>query len=159
MIHTTPELDPSFKVRPDGLEDAIPTVRILLVEDNGHDRETLVKLLNRRIGEQITLARVEVIAVATLAAGLGQAEIANCTILDLLLPDSDRPCTIGNIGRFRPPVIVTTGDDDPETERQCILAGAEHVFVKGQIHGLCNAVLHCIMKDLLRLNPPQDAPK
>lgn len=159
MIHTTPELDASFKVRPDGSKDEIPTLRILLVEDSSHDRETLVKLMNKRIGEHVTLARVEVIAVATLAAGLEKAEMANCTILDLNLIDSHSENTVAHIGKFRPPVIIITGDDSPDVARDCLIKGAQHVFVKGQIHGLCNAVLDCIVKDLMRLNPSKNDPQ
>jgi CheY-like chemotaxis protein len=163
VILTHPEIDPSFRVNPSGVQEPFPTIRVLIVEDSAVDRETLKKLLTVKVRSRLTLARVEIILADSMSEGLIHASVANCTILDLCLRDSDQNQTIARIKDFRPPVIVVTGIDDPDTERQCIAAGAEHVFVKGQIHGLVTRVVDCIVKDLLRLNddmaPHGDAAK
>lgn len=161
----------SIKTNPVNDGDHDRRFRILLIEDNADQRRSLAALLTRRIAERITLAQVEIVATATLEEGLELAASANCTILDLKLPDSDRINTIASIRKFRPPVIVTTGDDDKQTETECIAAGAEMVFVKGEMFSedsdknkdLCRAVVQCLMKDLLRLNgvltPHGDVPQ
>lgn len=153
----------SVKTNPADASDTDRRLRILLIEDNGDQRRSLAALLQRRIAERITLAQVEIITASLLQEGLGLAATANCTVIDLDLPDSDRQNTIACIHMFRPPVIVTTGDDDRKTETDCLSAGAEAVFVKGAFFpaddgdtdknkDLCRAVVQCLMKDLLRLN-------
>lgn len=142
----------AIRTRPNGAAQDERLFRILLVEDDAANREVLTKLLKKQIAEKITLAKVEIDAVATLEAGLALADTANCTILDLNLPDSESTNTITSIPRFRPPVIVITGDDDLDVAKACKTMGATKVFVKGQINGLCSAVIDCLVEDLLRLN-------
>ncbi len=152
----------SVKTNPADASDTERRLRILLIEDNEDQRRSLAALLQRRITDRITLAQVEIVATATLAEGLLLADTANCTVIDLDLPDSEPAQTISAIRKFRPPVIVTTGDDSKQTETDCIAAGAESVFVKGDMlalegdndknKDLCRAVVQCLMKDLLRLN-------
>lgn len=140
----------SVKTSPDGSSD--DCLRILIVEDDAVHRELLVRHLRRQIAEKMTLVNVDVLGAATLADGLKLAPTANCTILDLSLRDSTSEETRVAIPLFRPPVIVITGDDDPAVMTDCLKQGAEHVFVKGQTHGLTSAVIDCLLKDLYRLN-------
>ncbi len=124
---------------------------ILIVEDDPRQSEPMRKLIQRRIVDKTQVA-ISIVIVTTLAAGLARSQDANATILDLGLPDSEPDNTVTQIRNFRHPVIVMTGNDDPELLTQCIEAGADHVFVKGQIHGLCSQLLDSLMKDILISN-------
>lgn len=125
---------------------------ILIVEDDPQQSSALERLLRIRLEAKLPDIFWEFVIVTTLAEGLTEAPKANVTILDLGLPDSDAPGTIESIGKFRPPVIVMTGNDDPEIWAACKARGADHVFVKGQIHGLCSVLLDSVMKDVLITN-------
>ena len=106
-------------------------------------------LFKRRIAPTLPpTIGLEVIIRDTLSAALAVAQEANVTILDLTLADSAEPGTIAAIPGFRPPVIVMTGNDDPDIIGSCITAGAQHVLVKGQIHRLCDLVLEAMISDL-----------
>lgn len=146
-----PELYASVRTRPEGASED-RELRILIVEDNQTDRQLLKALLERRISAHVTLVRVTVHEAATLAIGLELAPTANCTILDIGLPDADEDFVIESVKRFRPPVIVVTGHGDEPTKIKCLKAGAEHVFVKGDTAGLTEMVIECLLKDLFRLN-------
>lgn len=144
----------AIKTCPAGIDNPDdPRFRILVVDDSHSMQELFKKLFEFKIARLITLARVEVVPAYTLKEGLALAPGANVSVLDLTLPDSDSENTRSHIGDFRPPVIIVTGDDNPETLDDCKAKGAFRVFVKGQIHGLVEAVIECIKEDLARLNP------
>lgn len=133
-----------------GDEIATTSMKILIIEDNILQCELMRQLFERLISRPLLQKRIEVVIeiVTTLAEGLSHAESANATIIDLGLPDSDVLNTISSLHRFRPPVIVMTGHDDPDLIASCKANGAHDVFVKGQIHGLCSAILGAMIRDI-----------
>ncbi|GEM_PF-5486312 len=125
-------------------------MKILIVEDDKEQAELLQRDFIKKIVQPLApKVQVNIEIAGTLVEALAHAATANVTILDLNLPDSDPVKTISSIGAFRPPVIVMTGTDDEDMMISCKLHGASHVFVKGQIHGLCRVVLESMMRDVL----------
>jgi DNA-binding response OmpR family regulator len=106
-------------------------VKILIVEDDPAQAETLAKLLKRAAGEM----HVSIEQAGTLREGLEKswASRVDVTYLDLSLPDvKDFHETIRAIKDFYPPVIVITGMDDADgaIKLECFTYGAQNFFLK-----------------------------
>lgn len=123
-------------------------MKILIVEDNPDSLEGLKRLVE--VTWRISDIDLQITGVNTLKEGLELANEANVTILDLDLPDSDMASTILAIDKFRPPVIVLTGTDDPNVIKSCVANGADHVFVKGSAIRLVSAIFESLQKDIVR---------
>lgn len=134
-------------------ESAMTTMKILIVEDDYAQSGLMRQLFERLIVKPLILQRIRVNieTVTTMADALLHADSANATVIDLGLPDSDPASTIAALNRFRPPVIVMTGHDDPDLIASCKENGADEVFVKGQVHGLCAAILGAMIRDIRSL--------
>lgn len=131
----------------------MPTHRILIVEDDTAQAQSLHRLLQKKIGERL-LAEVEIVIVGTLADGLRESQSCSATILDLGLPDSDPVATMEALPLFRKPVIVMTGYPDLDLHAACVARGASHVFTKGEVmeEHLVMYVLDCIKADIRELD-------
>lgn len=135
-------------------------LRILIAEDDELQSRPLELLIYKRVGAKLaeTGIQLEVVVARTLEEAIRLAPEANVTILDLGFPDSDPVDTILSINKFRPPVIVITGHDDPELWASCRARGADHVFLKGQIHGICSQIIDSMIKDVVMTSDLENIP-
>src|SRR4030095_14924415 len=119
------------------VEDKKVQMRVLIIEDDDMQAETLSKLLRKT-----TSGRWETATARTFTQGvaLSNSIMPAITILDLSLPDMpDTPDMPGwmrvahGIPTIHPPVIVVTGLPDPnkEIKFECYRYGAQNVFAKG----------------------------
>lgn len=109
-------------------------VNVLLIEDNPYD----VKLITEYFRD-IKDANFSLTFVQTLkeAAGTGSAAAPDVILLDLNLPDSAGPDTLGRVEALFPdvPVIVMTGFYEESLGLELIKKGAQDYLVKGKITG------------------------
>jgi DNA-binding response OmpR family regulator len=119
------------------VEDKNVDMRVLIIEDDGTQAETLARLLRKT-----TSGRWETSTAGTFTQGVALSNSLRpaITILDLCLPDMpDTPEMPGwmrvahGIPTIHPPVIVITGLDDPDKQIkfECYRYGAQNVFAKG----------------------------
>jgi DNA-binding response OmpR family regulator len=106
-------------------------MKILIVEDDPAQSETLAKLLKKSAGE----TNVSIERAGTLREGISKSNAlrVDVTYLDLALPDvKDFHETIHAIKDFYPPVIVITGMDDADgaIKLECFTYGAQNFFLK-----------------------------
>lgn len=99
-----------------------PAKRVLIVEDDKAQSETIKALLRRR--------GIETQDAETLEEGLACARAVrfHCVILDLGLPGSESLDTARRIPDFRSPVVVLTGSDDREIVHEVTKHGAGYVL-------------------------------
>lgn len=120
-------------------------VRLLLVEDDEIDRETVRRLLGD--GYVVT-------DVATGKAALSQISSAppDTVLLDFRLPDMEGIDLIPYCVQSFIPVILLTGEDSPEVIVQAMQVGAQDYLVKGHIgrNALASAIDNAIEKVALR---------
>ena len=109
-------------------------LKVLLVEDDMHDA-----LLIRSALQDCDETPILIDHAQTLADALEkmQQTSPNVVLLDLSLPDSFGPQTISRILKADPllPIVVTTGDSDPNTIRQALEMGAQDYLIKGEAPG------------------------
>src|SRR3954451_5468365 len=121
------------------------SVRLLLVEDDGIDRETVRRLLGD--GYVVT-------DVATGKAALEEigAVPPDAVLLDFRLPDMEGIDLIPYCVQAFVPVILLTGEDSPEVIVQAMQIGAQDYLVKGHIgrNALARAIDNAIEKVALR---------
>jgi len=120
-------------------------VRLLLVEDDEIDRETVRRLLGK--GYAVT-------DVATGKAALAEISTAplDAVLLDFRLPDMEGIDLIPYCVQAFVPVILLTGEDSPEVIVQAMQIGAQDYLVKGHIgrNALARAIDNAIEKVALR---------
>jgi len=121
------------------------SVRLLLVEDDEIDRETVRRLLGD--GYVVT-------DVATGKAALEEigAVPPDAVLLDFRLPDMEGIDLIPYCVQSFVPVILLTGEDSPEVIVQAMQIGAQDYLVKGHIgrNALARAIDNAIEKVALR---------
>lgn len=113
-------------------------VKILLVEDNRKQAETLTRFLNK-VAPPNTLEMFQADNLET-SLTMSRELKASVTFLDLLIPlrpgEAPIPATdwrvvAAHIRDYFPPVIVITALDDFEIEFECVIKqGAQAVFTK-----------------------------
>jgi DNA-binding NtrC family response regulator len=116
------------------LNESAGPIRILLVEDNRGDALLAETMLDDRYPGQYA---------TTVAVTLGAArsvldqQIFDAVLLDLSLPDSHGPETIGQLASSAPdlPIIVITGAADERIAMEAVRLGAQDYLVKGQADG------------------------
>ena len=121
------ELEKAFK----GLETKFSSTmkRVLLVEDDQVQRESVMKLLETR--------SLETVAVGTAAECLERlkAETFDCMILDLSLPDSSGYMLLETLSKEQdysfPPVIVYTGRSLSSVDEQRLRRYSKSIIIKG----------------------------
>lgn len=128
-----------------GEVEALPTLRVLLIEDNEDDA-----ILARRDLARSRRCYFSVEWEPTLAAGTDRLTRGgiDVVLLDLSLPDCTGIETFERLWtRFRNvPTIVLTGHDDEDTAVQTVRLGAQDYLVKGQMQGdsLARAIAYAI---------------
>ena len=105
-------------------------MKILLIEDDKVQAETLAKLLDKASAQ-----KVEIFIAHALREGIDKSweVLADVTYLDLCLPDAvDWKVVAHSIPKMYPPVIIVTGMDDPDQEikLECFTYGAQNFFQK-----------------------------
>lgn len=127
-------------------------IKILLIEDNKAEAETIQKMLGFPFG-----TKFEVINAVTLTEGLELIEknIFDTILLDLSLPDSIGLDTFGRVHAHAPktPVIVITGYMDESQALMAFQKGAQDYLIKGQFDGdlLRRSIRYSIERNKSRL--------
>lgn len=109
-------------------------IHVLLVEDEYVDAEMTRKKLMRCA----PLATIDVAKTTAQAIEKLRTTRYHCVLLDLNLPDSVGPSSIGDIRQIdrRTPVIVLTGFAAPITVEEALKAGAQKVLSKNDLTDL-----------------------
>jgi diguanylate cyclase (GGDEF)-like protein/PAS domain S-box-containing protein len=111
------------------LPDPRSTTKVLLVEDSPGD----AGLIRHALGT----AQLDVVWVETLSAATAHATSAapDCTVLDLGLPDAEGFEALDTLRRTVPamPVVVLTGDSDPQRGVEAVKRGADDYVHKGDL--------------------------
>lgn len=109
----------------------LPTIRILIVEDNPGDAKLI-----RRMLESLRTASFVIVEAATLAGALAQLHPpVSLVFLDLNLPDSQDLDTLVRLRACAPvvPIFVWTGMEDRQKAVQALNYGAQDYLVKGHV--------------------------
>lgn len=107
-----------------------PSLSFVLEEALAHTRE----------------AEIDATMASTLAEALRQLgrQAFQLVILDLSLPDSDGIETLSRVREQQPevPIIVLTGNDDPEVAHRIVELGVDDYLLKGEVgsHRLIDAI-------------------
>ena len=106
--------------------NAEPGATIAVVDDDDSLRHSLLRLF-RSAGYS-----VEGFASALDLLGSLAARRPRCIILDLQLPDMSGVELLARFATLAdaPPVVVITGNDDPDFRDQCVALGAQRYFRK-----------------------------
>jgi serine phosphatase RsbU (regulator of sigma subunit) len=133
-IQTRENESPELACAPTGEEQALPRVRVLLVEDNPGDVRLLQLMLEAAGGDLFELETADRLSagVARLAAG-----DIGLVLLDLSLPDSHGLKTFVQLHAQAPqtPIIVLSGLNDTTMAVEAVHEGAQDFLVKGQVGG------------------------
>lgn len=131
-MNAAPAPDPQAKLSPIKLlavEDD-PSLSFVLEEALAHTRE----------------AEIDATMASSLAQALRQLESGSfqLVLLDLSLPDSDGIETLSRVRERQPevPIVVLTGNDDPELARRIVELGVDDYLLKGEVgsHRLIEAI-------------------
>jgi DNA-binding response OmpR family regulator len=134
-------------------------MRILIVEDDKPTEETLAKLLRKLSQEDL-----EIFHARTLAEGIAMSHkvLADITLCDVILPDAQDYHQVGQAiktGKFFPPVIITTGLEDPTRDMEIYFmkCGAQQVFHKPYVEQVVALIISAsaaaAMRKLAQQNP------
>ena len=111
----------------------IPTIRVLLIEDNEGD----VRLMREWLAESHDV-QFELLWASTLSKALAklEAEPVDAALVDLLLPDSRGIDTFNRVYRAKGgiPIIVLTGQDDEAIATEAVKNGAQDYLVKQHLN-------------------------
>jgi signal transduction histidine kinase len=109
----------------------LPTIHVLIVEDNPGDAELLTLMLAESTRQKFRVSRA-----TTLANGfehLRSGARTDVVLLDLTLPDASGEATVIRMRETAPnlPIVIMTGFDDAEFAEQMVVLGAQDYLVKG----------------------------
>jgi two-component system, NtrC family, response regulator AtoC len=101
--------------------------KVLVIDDEANVR-MVTNLLLTRMGHQVLLADN-----GQLGLQLFRQELPDVIVLDVKMPEMDGIEVLKQIRRvdLKQPVIVLTGDNSPETEREVRALGVSEFIVKG----------------------------
>jgi two-component system, NtrC family, response regulator AtoC len=101
--------------------------KVLVIDDEANVR-MVTDLLLTRMGHQVLLADN-----GQLGLQLFRQELPDVIVLDVKMPEMDGIEVLKQIRRvdLKQPVIVLTGDNSPETEREVRALGVSEFIVKG----------------------------
>jgi len=105
-------------------------LRILIVDDDGVDREHLRRLL---LKADATVEIVEATDLASALLSLADGGGFDCAFLDSRLPDGDGMDLIGRFAKAST-VIFLSGTDDKAIEKEAFLRGAKIYLGKGTLN-------------------------
>ena len=125
---------------------SLPSIKILLIEDNPGDVRLVLELFSEEPLGSYTLTHFTCLQeTAVFIVGGG---IVDIILLDMNLPDASGLDTLTRIREIAPgvPVLVLTGIDDDLLASQTMQSGAQDYFVKGQAESraLPRALRHSI---------------
>ncbi len=111
--------------------EATESYRVLILEDDPLAAKLVKSLLDRHLGQRISMRQVESLKGAISLASRIEFDVI---LLDLNLPDSEGLQTLASFLREVPEatVIVLTGNDDDELGLEAIQMGAQDYLVKGE---------------------------
>ncbi|MFN3409085.1 MAG: response regulator [Limisphaerales bacterium] len=122
------------------------SIAVLLVEDDPIQAQAARRLLEQQINGALDLHHADRLAAALDRLALQPPPQA--VVLDLDLPDSRGLDTVERVLDTAPhlPVLVVTGNDDPNLRRQALARGAQDYLVKGTpaAQRLGEVVLHAL---------------
>ncbi|MEM9588583.1 MAG: diguanylate cyclase [Planctomycetota bacterium] len=134
------------------------TIRTLLVEDNDLDAQFLTALLERSTELTFEVDRATSVRAAVVVLHNGEFDIM---LVDLGLPDNSGLELIPRLRAASPstPIVMLTGDDNPETALQAIETGAQDYLPKQHIVGqlLTRVVCHSIARQKQLLKAQSEA--
>ena len=109
----------------------LPTIQVLIVEDNPGDAELLTLMLAESTRQKFRVSRA-----TTLANGFDHIRSGARTdvvLLDLTLPDASGEATVTRMREAAPnlPIVIMTGFDDAEFAERMVALGAQDYLVKG----------------------------
>lgn len=116
---------------------------LLLVDDDEIDRERLRRLLTRTHTVREAPTGDQAIVTSRLTR-------PDCVLLDYRLPDRDGLSLLPLFVADRIPVVVITGEENPEVVVSAMQLGAQNYLVKGQITEL--ALLHAIQQAIEKVD-------
>lgn len=127
--------------------EAPPAPKVLVVEDN----PLHVRLVNTMLDEAWPLADAPRVARRLdEALVLLAAEIPDCVLLDLALPDADGLEAVRRVVAAAPgtPVVVLSSHDDAELALRALVEGADDYLVKGDVDvaGLARSIRHAMVR-------------
>jgi PAS domain S-box-containing protein len=131
-------------------------MRLLIVEDDRSQRVLLARLLRGALEPRV----VEIVETDSVSAAMRACAPTNAAfdaiLLDLHLPDGEGLQTFRSVRQCatRTAVIVITGTDDPELERELIREGVQEYMVKGRFDAslLRRAIEHSVDRERLRFD-------
>jgi putative nucleotidyltransferase with HDIG domain len=123
----------------------IPSIEVLLVEDNPGDARLIRELFRDVKARHFNLTHTDRLSTAVQRVVEGGID---AILLDLSLPDSQGLDTLATMYPHTPavPILVLTGLDDEAVGLEAVQQGAQDYLVKGQIDGqlLARAILYAI---------------
>ena len=135
-------------------------IRLLAVEDD----PSLSFVLEEALGHARE-AEIDAVMAPSLAEALVRVRDRpfELVLLDLSLPDSDGIETLSRLRRQEPaiPVIVLTGNDDPELHRRVLELGVDDYLLKGEVgsSALVDAIRRVVGRRRNGHPPPAEDPK
>ena len=117
------------------------SIKLLAVEDDPSLSFVLEEALEHTREAEIDATMASSLAEALRELKRGGFELV---LLDLSLPDSDGIQTLSRVREKQPdvPIIVLTGNDDPELARRIVELGVDDYLLKGEVgsHRLIEAI-------------------
>jgi signal transduction histidine kinase len=124
---------------------SMPSIKVLLVEDNPGDARLIRELLKDAKVRHFSLAHADRLSTGVERAAEGGID---AILLDLSLPDSYGLETVSKIYPYARgvPILVLTGFDGETVGLEAVQQGAQDYLVKGQIDGqlLARSILYAI---------------
>jgi DNA-binding NarL/FixJ family response regulator len=128
-------------------------MKILIVDDHPLIREGLANVL-RELDNDLTVIEAENAAQAL--AAIGREEGISLILLDLVLPGVDGLSLLTQVREARPevPVVVLSGNDNPQIVRQAIDSGAMGFITKRSATPVLVSALRLVLSGAVYI-PPQ----
>lgn len=104
-------------------------ISILMVEDD----PTFSRYLQTIVRHSDLSAEVTEVGKIEDAAQLLRSHRYSCVLLDLTLPNGRGMAAIDRLLQFPAPLVIVTGDDDPETRKKALRHGAQEFITKMEL--------------------------
>lgn len=122
-------------------------IKLLAVEDDPSLSFVLEEALAHTREAEIDATMASSLAEALRQLGRTEFQLV---LLDLSLPDSDGIETLSRVREQQPevPIIVLTGNDDPEVARRIVELGVDDYLLKGEVgsHRLIDAIRTAVVR-------------
>lgn len=110
----------------------VKPIKLLAVEDDPSLSFVLEEALGHTREAEIDATMASSLAEALRLLGRKEFQLV---LLDLSLPDSDGIETLSRVRELQPevPIVVLTGNDDPELARRIVELGVDDYLLKGEV--------------------------